>query len=121
MTQEERKAKDEISDDKIKESTVIVTSIEDCIKSIEGYFKAGFTRVYMHSTSPDEIKFIGDFCARVLLYFNDHTRFLCDFSVGMRLIVQYQRLHRRKKRLTAKIHGCFTIAGQQFLLRILMH
>ena len=70
----ERKAKDEISDDKIKESTVIVTSIEDCIKPIGEYFKAGFTRVYMHSTSPNEIKFIGDFCARVLPYFNDHTR-----------------------------------------------
>jgi len=70
----ERKAKDEVSDDKIKESTMIVTSIEDCIKPIEEYFKAGFTRVYMHSTSPNEIKFIGDFCAKVLSYFNDHTR-----------------------------------------------
>jgi coenzyme F420-dependent glucose-6-phosphate dehydrogenase len=70
----ERKAKDEVSDDKIKESTMIVTSIEDCIKPTEEYFKAGFTRVYMHSTSPNEIKFIGDFCAKVLSYFNDHTR-----------------------------------------------
>lgn len=37
----------------------------------EEYFEAGFTRVYMHSTSPDEIKFIRDFCARVLPYFKD--------------------------------------------------
>lgn len=67
----EQKAKDEISDEKVKKSTLIITSIEDCIKSIEEYFKAGFTRVYMHSTSPDEIKFIRDFCAKVLPYFHE--------------------------------------------------
>jgi coenzyme F420-dependent glucose-6-phosphate dehydrogenase len=67
----EQKAKDEVSDDEVKKSTLIITSIEDCIKSIEGYFKAGFTRVYMHSTSPDEIKFIRDFCAKVLPYFHE--------------------------------------------------
>jgi coenzyme F420-dependent glucose-6-phosphate dehydrogenase len=67
----EQKAKDEVSDEKMKKSTLIFTSIEDCIKSIEEYFEAGFTRVYMHSTSPDEIKFIRDFCARVLPYFKD--------------------------------------------------
>ena len=67
----EQKAKDEISDEKLKKSTLIITSIEDCIKSIEEYFKAGFTRVYMHSTSPDEIQFIQDFCAKVLPYFHE--------------------------------------------------
>jgi coenzyme F420-dependent glucose-6-phosphate dehydrogenase len=67
----EQKAKDEVSDDEVKKSTLIITSIEDCIKSIEEYFKAGFTRVYMHSTSPDEIKFIRDFCAKVLPYFHE--------------------------------------------------
>jgi coenzyme F420-dependent glucose-6-phosphate dehydrogenase len=67
----EQKAKDEVSDEKMKKSTLIITSIEDCIKSIEEYFKAGFTRVYMHSTSPDEIKFIRDFCDIILPYFND--------------------------------------------------
>jgi coenzyme F420-dependent glucose-6-phosphate dehydrogenase len=72
----EQKAKDEVSDEKIKQSTLIITSIEDCISSLEEYFKAGFTRVYMHSTSPDELKFIRDFCAKVLSYFNDrvHSR-----------------------------------------------
>src|SRR5215203_2504537 len=68
----EQKAKDEISDEKVKKSTLIITSIEDCIKSIVEYFRAGFTRVYMHSTSPDEIKFIRDFCAKVLPYFHEH-------------------------------------------------
>jgi hypothetical protein len=67
----EQKAKDEISDEKVKKSTLIITSIEDCIKSIEEYFNAGFTRVYMHSTSPDEIKFIRDFCAKVLPYLQE--------------------------------------------------
>jgi coenzyme F420-dependent glucose-6-phosphate dehydrogenase len=57
--------------DEVKKSTLIITSIEDCIKSIEGYFKAGFTRVYTHSTSPDEIKFIRDFCAKVLPYLQE--------------------------------------------------
>ena len=67
----EQKAKDEVSDDMLKQSTLIITSIEDCIGSLEEYFKAGFSRVYMHSTSPDELKFIRDFCAKVLPYFND--------------------------------------------------
>jgi coenzyme F420-dependent glucose-6-phosphate dehydrogenase len=69
----EQKAKEEVSDEKVKQSTLIITSIEDCIKSIEDHFKAGFTRVYMHSTSPDETKFIRDFCAKVLPYFKDRS------------------------------------------------
>ena len=70
----ERKAKVEVSDEKVKQSTLIVTSIEECISSIEDYFKAGFTRIYVHSTSPDEIKFIKEFCDRVLPYFEDRKR-----------------------------------------------
>ena len=50
----ERKAKVEVSDEKVKQSMMIVTSIEECISSIEDYFKAGFSRIYVHSTSPDE-------------------------------------------------------------------
>jgi coenzyme F420-dependent glucose-6-phosphate dehydrogenase len=67
----EQKAKSEVSDEKLRQSTLIITSIEDCIKPLEEYFKAGYTRLYPHSTSPDEIKFIQDFCAKVLPYFND--------------------------------------------------
>jgi coenzyme F420-dependent glucose-6-phosphate dehydrogenase len=67
----QQKAKDEVSDEELKQSTLIITSIEDCIKPLEEYFKAGYTRLYTHSTSPDEIKFIQDFCAKVLPYFND--------------------------------------------------
>ncbi len=52
----QRKAEKEVPDEKIKQAIQITTSIEDCIKSIEDYFKAGFTRVHIHSTSPDESK-----------------------------------------------------------------
>jgi coenzyme F420-dependent glucose-6-phosphate dehydrogenase len=69
----QQKAKDEVSDEELKQSTLIITSIEDCIKPFEEYFKAGYTRLYTHSTSPDEIKFIQDFCAKVLPYFNDRN------------------------------------------------
>ena len=65
----EAKAKREVSDEKLKESIDIVTSIEDCMKSIEEYFKVGFTRVYVHSTSPDEIEFVRTFSKKVLPYF----------------------------------------------------
>jgi coenzyme F420-dependent glucose-6-phosphate dehydrogenase len=69
----EQKAKDEVLDEKLKESTLIITSIDDCIKALEEYFKAGYTRLYPHSTSPDEIKFIRDFSAKILPYFNDRN------------------------------------------------
>lgn len=67
----EEKAKKEVSDEQLKKSTPIITSIEDCIKPIEDYFKAGFTRVYIHSTSPEEIKFIELFCNKVLPYLRE--------------------------------------------------
>jgi coenzyme F420-dependent glucose-6-phosphate dehydrogenase len=66
----QRKAETEVPDEKIKQSIQIITSIEDCIRSIEEYFKAGFTRVYIHSTSPDEIKFIQTFSKKVMPYMN---------------------------------------------------
>ena len=69
----EKKAKDEVSDEKLRQSTLIITSIEDCIKPLEEYFNAGYTRLYPHSTSPDEIKFIQDFSKKVLPYFNDRN------------------------------------------------
>jgi coenzyme F420-dependent glucose-6-phosphate dehydrogenase len=70
----QRKAEKEVPDEKLKQAIQITTSIEDCIKSLEEYFKAGFTRVYVHSTSPDEIKFIQVFSKKILPYFNNETR-----------------------------------------------
>jgi coenzyme F420-dependent glucose-6-phosphate dehydrogenase len=65
----ERRAKEEVPDEKLKESIQIITSIEDTIKPIEEYFEMGFTRVYIHSSSPNEIKFIQEFSKKVLTYF----------------------------------------------------
>ena len=67
----EEKAKKEVSDEQLKKSTPIITSIEDCIKPIEDHFKAGFTRVYIHSTSPEEMEFIKLFCNKVLPYLRE--------------------------------------------------
>jgi coenzyme F420-dependent glucose-6-phosphate dehydrogenase len=67
----EQKAKQQVPDHKIKESIQITTSIEDCIKSIEEYFKVGFTKVYVHSTSPNEMEFIQEFGKKVLPYFQE--------------------------------------------------
>jgi coenzyme F420-dependent glucose-6-phosphate dehydrogenase len=69
----QRKAEKEVPDEKLKQAIQITTSIEDCIRSIEEYFKAGFTRVYIHSTSPDEIKFIQMFSKKVMPHFNIET------------------------------------------------
>jgi coenzyme F420-dependent glucose-6-phosphate dehydrogenase len=67
----EEKAKQEVSDDELKKSTLIVTSIEDLISPIEKYFQAGFTQLYIHSTSPNEIEFIRLFTKKVLPYFQN--------------------------------------------------
>jgi coenzyme F420-dependent glucose-6-phosphate dehydrogenase len=70
----EQKAKQQVHDQQLKESIEITTSIENCIKSIEEYFKAGFTKVYVHSTSPNEIDFIREFGKKVLPYFQEQNK-----------------------------------------------
>ena len=65
----EQKARQEVSDDEQKKSTIIVTSIEDLITPIEKYLHAGFTQIYVHSTSPDEVEIIRLFSKIVLPYF----------------------------------------------------
>ncbi|HZH38512.1 MAG TPA: hypothetical protein VEX17_00415, partial [Bacillales bacterium] len=67
----QQKAKQEVSDDKLKKSAIIVTSIEDLIKPLEDYFKAGFTQIYLHSTSPNELDYVRKFCSKVLPYFKE--------------------------------------------------
>lgn len=66
----EQTAKKEVADEKLIQSVQIVTSIEDSIKSIEEYFRVGYTAVYVHSTSPNEIKFVHEFSRKVLPYFD---------------------------------------------------
>jgi coenzyme F420-dependent glucose-6-phosphate dehydrogenase len=67
----EQKAKQQVPDQKVKENIKIVTSIEDCMKPIEEYFKVGFTKVYIHSTSPNEVEFVQQFGKKVLPYFEE--------------------------------------------------
>ena len=69
----QKKAKQEVSDEKLKHSTLIVTRIDDLIKPIEDYFDSGFTQVFTHSTSPDEKEFIQKFTKNVLPYFIDKS------------------------------------------------
>lgn len=63
-----------VSDEKLKKSTLIVTSVEDLIKPLEEYFKSGFTQIYLHSTSPDEIDFVQQFCKKVLPHFKEEKQ-----------------------------------------------
>ncbi len=70
----QEKALEEVSDEKLKKSTLIVTSIEDLIKPLEDYFKSGFTKIFLHSTSPDELDFVRQFCKKVLPHFDDEDK-----------------------------------------------
>lgn len=70
----QQKAKKEVPDEKLKKSTLIVTSIEDLIKPLEEYVDSQFTQVYIHSTSPDELDFIRKFSSKVLPHLNDKGR-----------------------------------------------
>ena len=67
----QEKAKQEVTDDNLKKSVLIVTRIDDLIKPIEQYFDSGFTQVFTQITSPDEKEFIQKFTKNVLPYFVD--------------------------------------------------
>lgn len=68
----QQKAEKDVTDARLKEAIQVTTSVEDCIKPIQEYFKAGFTRVYVHSTSPDEIGFVQAFSKKVMPHFGMH-------------------------------------------------
>ena len=84
----EKTAKEEVSDEELKKSIMIVTSIEDLIKPIEDYFKAGFTQVYTHSTSPNEIEFIQEFAKKILPYFEKHRGFSLNLKNAIITIIK---------------------------------
>lgn len=67
----ENKAKKEVPFNTLKQSIHVTTSIEDCIKAIQEYSDVGFTGIQIHSTSPDERKFIEAFSQKVLPYFRN--------------------------------------------------
>ncbi len=70
----EKTAKKEVSDEELKKSVIIITSIDDLIGPIEAYFKAGFTQVYLHSTSPNEMEFVKKVTNSVLPHFNANEK-----------------------------------------------
>ena len=70
----QQKALEEVSDEELKKSTLIVTSVEDLIKPLEEHFKCGFTQIYIHSTSPDELDFVQQFCKKVLPHFKEEKQ-----------------------------------------------
>ena len=67
----QKKAEKQVTDEQLKQSIDIITSVEDCMKRIEEYLKSGFTKVYIHSTSPDETYFVRSFSKKVLPYFSE--------------------------------------------------
>jgi hypothetical protein len=54
----------------LKESIEVITSSEDYFKSIEEYFTVD-SQEYVHSTSPDEMKFIREFGKKYCHTFKD--------------------------------------------------
>jgi len=67
----EERAQLEVSDEMLKQSWQIMTSIDEATGSIERMFKAGVTRVYVHSSSPDEKAFLKEFTGKVLPHFSE--------------------------------------------------
>jgi alkanesulfonate monooxygenase SsuD/methylene tetrahydromethanopterin reductase-like flavin-dependent oxidoreductase (luciferase family) len=63
-------ARREVSDEKLKEAWHIMTSIDEATGAIEDLFKSGITKVYVHSSSPDELEFLREFTRKVLPQFS---------------------------------------------------
>lgn len=70
----EETAKREVTDEMLEGMWHVITSIDDATKDIERLFKAGMTRVYVHSSSPDEMRFLREFTAKVLPHFDGGLR-----------------------------------------------
>jgi coenzyme F420-dependent glucose-6-phosphate dehydrogenase len=66
----EEKATLEVSDELLRETWHIMTSIDEATGAIERLLKAGMTRVYVHSSSPDEMEFLREFTSGVLPHFS---------------------------------------------------
>jgi coenzyme F420-dependent glucose-6-phosphate dehydrogenase len=67
----EETAAREVSDEMLKKSWHIMTSIDEATSAIERLFKAGVTKVYAHSSSPDEMTFLREFTRTVLPHFSE--------------------------------------------------
>jgi coenzyme F420-dependent glucose-6-phosphate dehydrogenase len=62
----EEKGSREVSDKMIEETWKIVTNVEDLVRPIEDLVKTGYTHIQVHSSSPDEDKFVKQFSSRAL-------------------------------------------------------
>jgi hypothetical protein len=54
----QQKAKHEVSDECVKKSILIVTSVEDLTNPLKAHFKTGFTKICPQNTIPDEMNSI---------------------------------------------------------------
>ncbi|MDA4136773.1 MAG: hypothetical protein OK449_07245, partial [Thaumarchaeota archaeon] len=66
----EETARKEVSDERLKETWHVITSIDEATGAIEDLFKSGITKVYVHSSSPDELEFLREFTRKVLPQFS---------------------------------------------------
>ena len=62
----QKRGDSEVTDKEIDSVWSIVTDVEDLLKPIESLVKEGFNIVQVHSASPRELPFIGEFARRVL-------------------------------------------------------
>jgi coenzyme F420-dependent glucose-6-phosphate dehydrogenase len=62
----EEKGAKEVSDAKLEEMWMVVTDVDELVGPITGLIKEGFTRVQVHSSSPDEMRFVEEFTKKAL-------------------------------------------------------
>jgi len=56
----------------ITERWVVCTDVEDCLPKIEEYIKLGFTRIEVHSSSPDQVEFVRMFKQHIAYLKEEH-------------------------------------------------
>ncbi|KXA98916.1 hypothetical protein AKJ39_00315 [candidate division MSBL1 archaeon SCGC-AAA259J03] len=65
------KFEEKVTDEQLKEAFKIATQPEEIISYIEKFLQLGFTKIFLHSTSPNEPKFL-EVCEREIVpYFRD--------------------------------------------------
>jgi len=75
---------------KIKETWLITTDSDDIYKALEDFLKMGFDRVYIHSASPNEEKFLNLLGREILPwareYFAEHVASKTHFGLVKKLV-----------------------------------
>lgn len=65
------KHESEVTDEQLKEAWKIITDPGDIIDYLEEFVELGFSRIYLHSSSPDEMRFLEACEEEVLPYFDE--------------------------------------------------